>query len=271
MKTIFYIILPVGAFSLILLNALFGHLLFNSPYNQDINKYSIYVHLESDWQSYPRNILYEVTNVWSNPNPDAELSKFNYDPSIQTSLVSDYNSNQLEYQNNKSYVELKHEFSNCEASWKPVLYRYAIDIVRNNFEYLQGNQLNNDPYVQIFPERPNESYDLEKQNELVNQGFAQFIPICTTKGTTSYDYSISVNDEKIGFDVYFVESKDQLQNYLSNHSFSYYTENGCFSMNHQSFSGTCNNVDSEAGILIVIPDNLTLSITKIKVNLHERL
>ena len=95
MRTIFYVIFPVIAFSLILVNMLFGHLLYTSPYDQDINKYSIYVHLESNWESYPGNILYEITNVWSNPDPETSLNTFNYDPSIQTSLVTDHNYNQI--------------------------------------------------------------------------------------------------------------------------------------------------------------------------------
>ena len=250
---------------------LFGHLLYNSPYDQDINKYSIYVHLESNWESYPGNILYEVTNVWSNPDPETSLNTFNYDPSISTSLVTDHNFNQLEFQNQKSYVELKHEFSDCESSWKPILYRYAIDSVRNNIEYMQGNTLNKDPYVQIFPDITNNNYDLEEQKQLVKEGFVQFIPICTAKETTSYEYSVSINDEKIGFDVYFVDSKDQVDNFIANKAFFYYAQNECYSKNHISFSGTCENVGSDSGLLIVIPDKLQLSLTKIKVNLHEKI
>ena len=269
MRTIFYILFPSVAFVVILLNALFGHLLFDSPYDQDINKYSIYVHLESEWKSYPGNVFYEITNVWSNPNPESGFSVFNYDPSIQTSLVTDHNYNQLQYQNQKSFIELKHEYSNCESSWKPILYRYAIDTFRNNLEFMQGKQLNNDPYVQIFPDIPNSKYNSEKQEEMTKESFVQFIPICTAKDITSYDYSVSINDENIGFDVYFVNSKDQLENYLLNKSFTFYSQPDCFAKNQHSFSGTCRDVGSESGLLIVVPDNLDLSLTKIKVNLHE--
>jgi hypothetical protein len=250
---------------------LFGHLLFDSPYDQDINKYSIYIHLKPEWQSYPGNIFYEITNVWSNPEPKTNSNTFNYDPSVETSLVTDHNYNQLQNQNQKSFVELKHEFSNCESSWKPILYRYAIDTIRNNLEYMQGNQLNNDPYVQIFPDIPNTSYYSERQKELVKQGFAQFIPICTAKNSTSYDYSVSINDKDTAFDVYFVPSEDQLDRYLENNSFTFYPQSDCYATNKHSFSGTCKNVDPKAGLLIVIPDNLKLSLTKIKVNIHERL
>ena len=269
MKNIFYFVIPAIAFVVILLNALFGHLLYDSPYDQDINKYSVYVHLQPEWKSYPGNILFEVTNVWSNPNP--KTNTFNYDPSIEASLVTDHNYNQLQFQNEKPFVELKHEFSDCESSWKPILYRYAIDSVRNNLEYMQGNQLNNDPYVQIFPDVPNENYDLEKHKKLTKNGFVQFIPICTAKQITSYDFSVSTNDDKTAFDVYFVDSKQQLDNYLNDNSFEFYSQNDCFALNHQSYSGTCNNVSPEAGILIVLSDNLELSLTKIRINIHERI
>ena len=269
MKTIFYFIIAGIAFGAILSNALFGHLLYDSPYDQDINKYSVYVHLKPEWRSYPGNILFEITNVWSNPDPEADT--FNYDPSVEASLVTDHNYNQLQFQNQKSFVELKHEFSDCESSWKPILYRYAIDSVRSNLDSAQGKQINNDPYVQIFPDIPNEKYDLAEHQELTKQGFVQFIPICTAKQTTSYDFSVSTNDDSNGFDVYFVDSKNQLDNYLKNESFSFYTHDDCYAINHQSFSGTCSNVGSDAGLLIVLPDNLKLSLTKVRINIHETL
>jgi len=45
----------------------------------------------------------------------------------------------------------------------------------------------------------------------------------------------------------------------------------CFGKNYHSFSGTCENVDQKSGLLIIIPDNLERSLTKIKVNLHEKI
>ena len=97
MKRIFYFVIQVIAFVLILSNALFGHLIFDSSYDHDINKYSIYVHLQEDWKSYPRNILFDITNVWSNPNHESETKSFFINPSDIFPLT-DYNSNQLQYQ-----------------------------------------------------------------------------------------------------------------------------------------------------------------------------
>ncbi len=239
MKKIFFI-LPVIAFILIFSNMFFGHLLF--AYDQDINKYSIYVHFQEEWDSYPVNILFDVTNVWSNPNFS------NYTHSTDFSNVSDfdnYNSNNLQYQDNRGYVELKHQFSDCNSSWKPMLYRHAIDSV-------------------ILP-------DIKSINSTVSEFYVQFIPICTDKKITSYEYSISIDDETSWFDVYFVNSKKQLENYLNYNFFDFYTDNDCFGKNYHSFSGICENIDQESGLLIIIPDNLNRSLTKIKVNLHEKI
>ena len=212
MKKIF-LILPVAAFVIVLLNGLFGHLLFTSPYDQDINKYSIYVHFQEEWNSYPVNILFDVTNVWSNSNIN------NYTYSTDFSNVSNfdnYNSNNLQYQNNRGYVELKHQFSDCNSNWKPMLYRYAIDTVRNQIELIQGSELNNDPYISILP-------NVKSTNSISSNFYVQFIPICTDKNITSYEYSISIDDETSWIDVYFVDSKKQFENYLTSDKFNFYT------------------------------------------------
>ncbi|HSB83519.1 MAG TPA: hypothetical protein VLD64_03430 [Nitrosarchaeum sp.] len=268
-KNKLYLLLPLIAIVLIFVNESFGDSIFSSPYGQNINKYSIYVHFQPEWNSYPGSILYDITNVWSGPN-NSQSTELNYDFSY-TPMVADYNSNQLEYQKQKSFVELKHGFSNCESSWKPPLYRYAVDSVRNRIEVLQGTQLNNDPYVSIYPNIPNDKYNLEKQQELVKQGYVQFIPICTSKNSTSYEFAVSINDKNTAFDVYFVPSEIELQNYFDDASFVFYDQKGCFTINHYSFSGICDNVGKNSGLLIIIPDNLELSLTKVKISLHEKL
>jgi hypothetical protein len=260
MKKIF-LILPILAFVIVLLNGLFGHSLFTTPYDQDINKYSIYVHFQEEWNSFPSNVLFEVTNVWSNSNPNHQIYSTDFS---NVSDFDNYNSNNLQYQDNRGYVELKHQFSDCNTSWKPMLYRYAVDVVRNQIELLQGNELNNDPYVPVFSNIKSKNLDTPKF-------YAQFIPICTDKDVTSYEYSISIDDKNSWFNVYFVNSKKQFENYIGSEKFDFYTHDDCFGKNYNSFSGICENIEQESGLLIIIPDNLDRSLTKIKVNLHEKI
>ncbi|RDJ31670.1 MAG: hypothetical protein DWQ18_05680 [Crenarchaeota archaeon] len=265
MKNKFYVIIPIVAFVVIFLNAFFGHLIFSSGSDETINKYSIYVHLQPEWNSYPGNILFDVTTTWKRPN--ADIYSFDYDTNLGP---QEQNFNQLEFLGEKSFIELQHEFSNCESSWKPILYRYAIDTVRNRIEYFQGNELNGDPYASSFPIKKNLNYDLNSQNEKIRGGYVQFVPICTDKETTSYEFSLKINDKKNGFDVYFVPSKESINEFVNGESFSYYSEASCFGQNYQSFNGYCNNVDKDSGLMIVIPDEMNLSLTKVVISLIEK-
>lgn len=262
------IILPVIAFTLILSNAFFGHLIYGSLYNEDINKYSVYVHLQPDWKSYPSNILFDVTNVWQSNNIE-DKSKFALSESDPGVKLEDYNENKLQYVNGKSYVELEHQFNNCSSSWRPILYRYAIDSVQGQIEHLEGIRLNTDPYVTQFPSIKNTNYSDEIQKSKSSKGFLKFIPICTSKESTSYEFNIKTNDPEMAFDVYFIASESELNNFQNFESFSHYEQEGCFGTNYKSFRGKCNNVGAKSGILIVVPDELRQNLTKFTVNLHE--
>ena len=43
-------ILPIIAFSIIFIHVFFGHLIFDFGYDQDVNKYSNYIHLQPEWK-----------------------------------------------------------------------------------------------------------------------------------------------------------------------------------------------------------------------------
>ena len=262
MNKILYVIIPILAFSVIFVNAFFGHLIFTSETQEVINKYSVYIHLLSEWQSDSKNIIFDVTNIW-----------YKSDRINNVNLVFDakskkYNNNQLQNINGKSYVELKHEFSDCQEEWQPMLYRKAVDTVRHEIEYVQGQQLSTDPSVSVYPNIGNKNYDNSEQQLQIKNGFIQFFPICTSKDTTSYDYSVKTDNKDLGFDVYFVSSSIQREKFTSS-EFNYYTESGCFGQNKQSYSGTCNSINKDGGLLVVFPDNLNPLTTKVTVNLYE--
>lgn len=265
MKNKFYIVIPAVAFIIIFLNAFFGHLIFNSSSDEIINKYSVYVHLQQEWQSYPGNLLFDVTTTWKHPITNTQSS--DYDTNLE---LPEQNFNQLEFLGEKSFIELHHEFSNCETSWQPILYRYAIDTVRNRIEYFQGNELNGNPYSSVFPNKKNLNYDLNSQNSTIRNGYVQFIPICTDKEITSYEFSLKINDKKNGFDVYFVPSKESINEFVNGGNFSYYKQATCFGQNYHSFNGYCENVDKDSGLLIAIPDEMNLSLTKVTISLIEK-
>ena len=265
MKKIFYGIIPVIAFSIIFVNAFFGHMIFVSETEQVSNKYSVYAHLQPEWNSDSKNVIFEVTNSWYKSDKDED--NFNH---VMNAEAKEYNTNQLQYVNGKSYVELKHEFSDCQEEWQPMLYRKAVDTVRHEIEYVQGKQLSNNPEIAVYPDIDNPNYDNSQQRLKIKDGYAQFMPICTSEDFTSYDYSIKTDNPDLGFDVYFVPSSEQQKNNLSSMDLGYYEEPGCFGQNKQSYSGTCNNVKKDSGLLVIFPDEFKPWITKVTVNLYEK-
>jgi len=263
MKPIYYGIIIAIAFSVILANAFFGHLLFASETQQVIHKYSVYVHLLPEWDSDSKNIIFDVTNSWYNSEKDSNANH------VFDAESKEYNTNQLQTTNDKSYVELKHDFSDCNEELQPMLYKKAVDLVRHEIEYVQGKQLSTNPDISIYPDIENANYDNSEQQLKIKNGYMQFFPICTSKDLTSYNYSIKTDNKDLGFDVYFVSSSVQLEEF-SNSDFNYYQEPGCFGQNKQSYSGTCNNIQKDSGLLVIFPDEFKPWTTKVTVNLYEK-
>ena len=74
----------------------------------------------------------------------------------------------------------------------------------------------------------------------------------TDKKITSYEYSISIDDKNSWFDVYFVDSKKQFENYLENlKNLIFIPMIVVMEKPYQSFSGVCENIDGESGLLIL--------------------
>ncbi len=88
--------------------------------------------------------------------------------------------------------------------------------------------------------------------------------------STSYEYSVSLNDRNITFDAYFVSSKDEIKNHLKESYFRFYTQEACYAQNYHSYSGICKNVGKDSGLFIIILNNLALSFTKVKISIHEK-
>ena len=262
MNKILYVIIPILAFSIIFVNAFYGHLIFASDTQEVINKYSVYVHLLPEWSSGSKNIIFDVTNSWHKSD---KISNTNH---VFDAESKDYNINQLHYINGKSYVELKHEFSDCQEEWQPMLYRKAVDTVRHEIEYVQGQQLSTDSSVSVYPDVDNKNYDNSEQQSKIKNGYAQFFPICTSKDITSYNYSVKTDNKDLGFDVYFVPSSMEVEQF-TNSGFNFYTESGCYGQNKHSYSGKCDNIGKDSGLLVVFPDELNPWTTKVTVNLYE--
>ncbi len=231
---------------------------------QAINKQSVYVHLLQDWRSYPGNIVYDITNVWSQTDKQA------LKPETRLEMTKETSVDEVRSVHGKSYTLIQHDNTDCHDVWEPHYARFGADVIRHQIEYFAGKQKSQDPNITLYTSVKN-NYDDDKHEEELKTGYSQFIPICTSKNITSFDYSVRINDSSVGFDVYFVPSASEQANYdAQNGKFKHYESDECFGKNYVSFSGTCSNVDKNSGLLIIIPDNLTLPLTKLDVYLYEK-
>lgn len=229
---------------------------------QAINKQSVYVHLQQEWKSYPRNIVYDITNVWS----QAEAKHLSSQTRLQ--MAKETNVDELRHVHGKSYILIQHDNTDCHDVWEPHYARFGADVIRHQIEYVSGLQTNPDPNITMYAPIKSKQDQLEHDSQ-IKSGYSQFIPICTEKETTSFDYAVRINDSLVGFDVYFVPSAQEQENYDSGNSkFQYY--DGCSGINYSSFSGTCDDVEKGSGLLIVVPDNLSAPLTKFDVWLYEK-
>ncbi len=225
------------------------------------NKYSNYVHLQPEWNSYPRNILFDVTTQWSKNYSDYPL-----DETKKLHQGAQQRINQLQYLEGKPYLEVRYDYIDCSYQWIHYA-RQGSDMFASYLDYMTGKQKESDNFT-TFSNIQN--MDLEDDKELdSNNMYSQFIPICTSKENTSFDFGIRVDDKDLSFDVYFVPSiKERYNFHYDSDAFTHYSEEGCFGEKYQSFSGTC-NVNQDAGLLIIIPDELQRSLTKVTVKLKE--
>lgn len=256
MRTWLYVAIPAVAFALILSNAFYGHHVFASSHPENISKFSIYVRLQSEWNSHPGNLLFEVTNVWDDTGALTRTG--------DSTEQDGHNYNHVKSIGDRPFVELKHSFDDCRGDWQPVLYRYGIDMLRNQLEALGGADISGHPYAVMYPDRPGPA------PPTYVSGYVQFVPACSPKDVASYQYSVRSNDPNVILSVFFVPDQALYEQFIRDPfdlGESYAGQ--CMGEAYASFSGTCTGVPQGGGLLIWVPDDLDMALTKITVNLRE--
>ena len=218
-----------------------------------LNKYYNYVHLQPEWNSYPSNIIFDVSVFWDRDHTQTP------DTTKHGGAINRVNT--LQYLGTKSYVEVQYDYVDCNSQWIHYA-RHGIDMWNSYLDYWTGKQTTYGYDSASFSKIPSNSGPTDTSSV-----FLQFIPLCTSKDITSFEYGIRIDDSDVGFDVYFVPSIHEKLAYYYNYGFDYYDE--CRGLGYSSFSGTCQNVGKESGLLIVLPDTLQKPLTKVTIKLKE--
>ena len=236
--------------------------------DMSVNRHSLYVHFDPVWDSYPSNIVFDVTSTWNKSNTVLDESQ-RFIPFDET-IPDNYGTNQLDFMHDKSFVRLSHQNNQCQYNFQPHHYRSTVDVIRQNIEVAMGLQLTTDPYNIQFPNLKNTFYSDTQQELKLFDAFAHFIPICMINDVSNFDYSVRIDDKTIGVNLYFVSSISEYESYKETGTFFYYTEPGCFAKNITSYSGTCYNVTQDSGIMIIMPDDINRSLVKTTLNIYEQ-
>ena len=129
-----------------------------------VNEYANYVHFQPEWKSYPRNLIVDVTTTW-----EREVIPGEEEESDITKHGAKQRQNGLQYINSKPVVAVQYDYRDCESQW----FHYA----KTGLDFL-GYNLN---FFEEDASIPNYAYSDESQKQKLHNGFAQFVPICTSK------------------------------------------------------------------------------------------
>ena len=134
-----------------------------------LNKYYNYVHFQPEWNSYPRNILFDVTTEWIKDEQSSfklEHRKQHQRGTQQQQIENESDSykpeyeklqqrgaqqrvNQLQYLEGKGYLEVKYDYIDCSYQWIHYA-RYGTDLVVSQLDYMSGKQTEPDNFTSFF-------------------------------------------------------------------------------------------------------------------------
>ena len=153
--------------------------------------------------------------------------------------------------------------------WQPYSEKYTTNIMTHEIGHVLGFDHVNDPDSIMYPTAINWEYGNVETKKTLTSGYAYFQPICTSKDVTTFDWHVSSDDPTYGFDVYFVPSKNEFNNWIDGESFDYFDGDGCYAENMLSVGGTCEGLTQDSGLLVVMGDTATEPLTDITLNLQE--
>jgi len=235
-------------------------------------EFTIYVDELPPWADYASNVMYMSTEAWKNANDGWKFYK-SESPSnadFRVQWVKEFGVEHVGYAYGDKFIEVGLGDSNCNEQWNPYSARYISQIMAHEMGHIFGLPHSTDPNSLMYPIALNLEYGIVEKTYRLSEGYSQFIPFCTIKDLTSYDFTISTTDETHGFDYYVVPSYDEFVKLGDDKAFQHYSNDDCFGEGWLSVSGTCDGVSKGAGIIVIMDTTLTTSLETITVKQLEK-
>ena len=231
-----------------------------------------YVEPLPEYASYANNVMELSTTAWEDANDNLQFIEVSspQQANFQVQWVKEFGVEHVGYAFGSWFIEVGLGDSNCGSGmWQPYSEAYTTDIMTHEIGHVLGFDHVNDPNSIMYPTAINWEYGNVETRETLTTGYGFFQPICTSKDVTTFDWHVSSDDPTYGFDVYFVPSKNEFNNWIDGESFDYFDGDGCYAENMLSVGGTCEGLTQDSGLLVVMGDTATEPLTDITLNLQE--
>ncbi|MCE2499027.1 MAG: matrixin family metalloprotease [Nitrosopumilaceae archaeon] len=233
----------------------------------------LYVYIEElpDWASYASNVMYESTRYWEEQIPGLQFYVAD-DPSradFRVQWVKEFGVEHVGYAYGSKFIEVGLGDSNCLDQWNPFSANYVSHIMTHEIGHVLGYQHSDDPGNIMYPLALNHEYGIIEHDLSFVENYGYYLPVCSSKQVTSFNFQVSTDDPVYGFDVYFVPGPDSLDQWSESQPFEHYADDSCLGKNYLQFASTCEGVAGDSGLLIVTHDVQSNPLTTITVRLQE--
>jgi hypothetical protein len=187
-----------------------------------------YVEPLPEYASYANNVMKLSTDAWEEANNDLQFIEVGTweQADFRVSWVKEFGVEHVGYAFGSWFIEVGLGDSNCGSGmWQPYSEAYTTNIMTHEIGHVLGFDHVNDPDSIMYPTAINWEYGNVETKKTLTNGYGYFQPICTSKDVTTFDWYVSSDDPTYGFDVYFVPSVNEFDNWADGKSFNYFYDN----------------------------------------------
>ena len=224
-----------------------------------------------EWAAYASNVMYESTEYWSERLPGTRfyVAESRQDADFVVQWVKEFGAEHVGYAIGNRFVEVGLGDSHCMDEWHPYSGRHVARIMTHEIGHILGRGHSDNPSDIMYPVALGKEYGLVETDLVFVENLAHFVPFCTSRGTTSFEYGVSTDDPVYGLDVYVVPGPSSLEDWSDGGEFERYQHDSCFGTGYLSYGGLCESVSGGSGLLVVTGDTLSERLTTVTVKYRE--
>ena len=224
-----------------------------------------------EWAAYASNVMYESTEYWSERLPGTAfyVAESPQDADFVVKWVKEFGVEHVGYAFGSRFVEVGLGDSHCMDEWHPYSGRHVARIMKHEIGHILGRGHSDSPSDVMYPVALGKEYGLVETDLQFVENHAHFVPFCTSRDTTSFEYGVSTDDPVYGLDVYVVPGPSSLEDWSGGREFERYPRDSCFGTGYLSYGGLCESVSGGSGLLVVTGDTLSERLATVTVKYRE--